>query len=93
MRTKIKLRYLALVLIFVVIVYLFWGPLFPWNPVKIGYTKIDSPKATIYIKNISHKDSVVYRIGEIIRAEEKFHDLRYQDHFKIIILDTQENNK
>ena len=78
---------MVLLLVLVIIIsYLFWGPLFPWNPIKIGYKKLTSSKATIYINHITERDSVVYRINEIILEEEKFHDLKYVDDFKIIIL-------
>jgi hypothetical protein len=75
------------------VVYLFWGPLFPWNPIKIGYTKINTPKAAIYISNITPKDSVVYHIGEIISEEEWFHDLKYKNKVKIVILEVDSKMK
>ncbi len=95
MKKKIKaiftnkwLRYLILLLVFMgVISYLFWGPLFPWNPFKIGYQKIESSKATVYISDLTEKDSVVYRVDEMLREEEQFHSLNYVDDFKIFILD------
>jgi hypothetical protein len=86
MKAKAKTRYVLLLVMAVAIVsYLFWGPLFPWNPVKIGYTEVSSPNATIYIANMTERDSMVYRIDEIIQEEEKFHDLKYAHDFKIII--------
>ena len=94
MRKKTKRFYVILVLFFsVLVIYLFWGPLFPWNPIKIGYTKIDTPKAVIYISNITTKDSVVYHIGKIISEEEKFHDLKFKNKIKIIVLDEESNVK
>ena len=94
MSVKTKIIYLVLVLTLVFFLfYLFWGPLFPWNPVKIGYTKLNSSKATIYINDITERDSVVYRINEIILEEEKFHDLACVDDFKIIILNKESNMK
>jgi hypothetical protein len=94
MRKKIKPRYLVVLLIFVIIIsYLFWGPLFPWNPVKLGYKKIKSSKAVIYINEMTERDSVVYLIDELILEEEKFHDLKYVADFKIIILDKDSNMK
>ena len=73
--------------------YLFWGPLFPWNPIKIGYEKIDLSKGTVYINELTEKDSVVYRLDEILLEEEKFHDLKYVDNFKIIVLNKDSNMK
>lgn len=94
MRFKIKRLFLLSILVFVVIaIYLFWGPLFPWNPIKIGYQKINSSKATIYITDMTEKDSVVFHINEIILEEEKFHNLKYLDDFRIIILNRESNMK
>jgi len=91
---KVKKRYWVSLLAFVTILfYLFWGPLFPWSPIKRGYKKINSSKATIYFSDLSERDSVVYRIDEIILEEEKFHDLKYVDDFKIIILNNESNMK
>ncbi len=73
--------------------YLFWGPLFPWNPVKIGYQEIASSKATVYIKNIQEKDEVLYRLDNIISELEELHDLKYNSSFKIIVLDEDSNMK
>ncbi len=94
MRKKFKPIYLAFLFFLVIILYyLFWGPLFAWNPIKIGYKKIKSSKAVIYINEMTERDSVVYRIDQIILEEEKFHDLKYVDDFKIIILDKDSNMK
>jgi hypothetical protein len=75
------------------ICYLFWGPLFPWNPLKIGYQKISSSKATIYITEMTSKDSVIYRIDKIIQEEEKFHNLEYHEDFKIMIVSKDSHMK
>jgi len=45
--------------------------------------------ATIYISDITEKDSVVYRINWDNMEEEKFHDLKYVDDFKIIVLNKE----
>ena len=76
-----------------VIFYLFWGPLFPWNPVKIGYKKFTSSKATLYINEMTEKDSIVYRINDLIIEEEQFHDLNYLERFKIVVLSKGSKNK
>ena len=49
----------------------FWGPLFPWNPVKLGYKTMRSTKAIIHIRDVTEKDSVIYNINEIIQNEEE----------------------
>lgn len=77
----------------ILVLYLFWGPLFPWNPIKIGYTEVTSSNANIFIKNISEKDSAVYKIDEIIQNLERIHHLEFQSDFKIIVLDRDSNMK
>lgn len=64
--------------------YLFRGPLFPWNPIKSGYKKIASSKATVYVKDYDGKSSVE-SIDKLVQEEEKFHDLTFKEKFKIII--------
>ncbi len=76
----------AAVVFLMILIYLFQGPLFPWNPIKPGYEKIKFSRGMLYIKDITGKDSIVFRIDKIIEAEEKFHDLRYQDDMKIFIV-------
>lgn len=90
---KAKKKYWVLLIFIIILIYLFWGPLFPWNPIKIGYTKISSSKATIYIDEITQNDSVVYRINELIHEEEKFHNLTYANNFKIVVLSKESNMK
>jgi len=94
MKMKIRLKSVLLLSAFMLIIlYLFWGPLFPWNPVKIGYEKIRSGKAIIYITSPTEGDSIVYKIDEIIQEEEKFHDLNYTDDFKVVIVNKSSSMK
>jgi hypothetical protein len=94
MKVKIRKKIAGLFVAFVILTcYLFWGPLFPYSPVKTGYRKIQTPKATLYIKDITARDSVVYDINTVIMQEEKFHDLKYTDDIKIIVLNKEANMK
>ncbi len=94
MKTKDRTVVIALLSILaIVILYLFWGPLFPWNPLKIGYQRIPADKAMLYIRDFTERDSAVYRIDEIIREEEAFHDLEYSKPFKIVVLGKDANMK
>ena len=86
-----KKIFILFILVFVVS-YLFWGPLFPWNPIKIGYKKIESSKATIFITDFDRED-IVYQIDELLREEEEFHGLKFMEKFKIIILGKESNMK
>ncbi|MFC2115480.1 peptidase MA family metallohydrolase [Bacteroidota bacterium] len=89
-RSRKKLLFLAFFL--PVVLYLFWGPLFPWNPLKFGFKKIASSKANVYITDFNG-ESVVYKLNELIQEEEEFHALKFKEKFRIIILGKESNMK
>jgi hypothetical protein len=72
--------------------YLFWGPLFPWNPLKPGFKKFESSSVTVYITEFNGED-IVFKIDEILREEEDFHGIGFKKKFKIIILGKESNMK
>lgn len=88
-----KRNYVIGFLVIGVMIYLFRGPLFPWCPVKFGYRKVSTASAKLYIQNFSQRDSAIFRLEKIIAETEQFHDLKYMDDFKIIILDEDSNMK
>jgi len=93
MKIKIKKRYIILTFLVLLLVYLFWGPLFPWSPIKPGFHKIESDQVTVFIDNFSKKDSLLYDIKQIMSGEEAFHGLKFKDKVKIIILSEDSNMK
>lgn len=74
-------------------VYLFWGPLFPFSPVKPGFHAIKKGNYTLIYKNSVENIVDTDQIDEIIKIEEIFHDLEYREKFKIIILDENSSMK
>ena len=76
----------------VLIVYLFWGPLFPWSPIKPGYKRMEASWARVYMAD-SETDSSVYRLDEILKEEEAFHGLKFNEKFRIVILGKESNMK
>jgi len=66
--------------------------LFPWNPIKSGFRKIESSKATVYITEFND-ENVVYKLDEILQEEEEFHGIGFKKKFKIIILGKESNMK
>lgn len=84
---------MATILMLCGLVYLLWGPLFPWSPIKPGFQKIQSTKANVFIQNMSSSDSIVYHIDQLLGEEERFHDLSYMDKVTIIIVDSNTNMK
>lgn len=87
MKFKIRFKYILSIVLLLIVLYLFWGPLLAWSPIKFGYEEIKTNKAVILIKSKTPADSVIYNIDEIIKEEESWHDLQYTDNFKIIIVD------
>lgn len=75
------------------LVYLLWGPLFPWSPIKPGFQKIPASNAHIFIQNMTPADSIVYHIDGILEEEALFHQLQYQDKCTILIVDPETNMK
>jgi hypothetical protein len=52
MTAKITKKYWTILpVLLMILFYLLWGPLFPWNPIKIVYQEIKTSKATLYIKS------------------------------------------
>jgi len=52
----------------------------------MGYQKVNSKKATVYITEVTKEDSVVFQLDKIIEDVERFHGLKYTSEFKIIIV-------
>lgn len=92
MKIKSKKKYFFLIFFLLVLLYLFWGPLFPWSPLKLGFKKIISSKAALYITDFEG-ENVVYNLDEILQEEEKFHGLKFMEDFKIIVLGKESNMK
>ncbi len=90
---KKKITYIIAACTLGLLIYLFWGPLFPWSPIKPGFQKIPSSKANVYIQNMLSSDSIVYLIDQILEDEQVFHQLNYVDRVTIIIVDPKTNMK
>ena len=87
------LIWIIAIVVIVIVTLLFRGPLFPWSPVKPGFTKIESSRVAVFINKMSDKDSIVYEIDNILLQEEEFHDLTYQDDIRIVVLDKESSMK
>ncbi|MBC8374483.1 MAG: hypothetical protein H8E26_00475 [FCB group bacterium] len=90
---KKKVTYIVALFSLGLLIYLFWGPLFPWSPIKPGFQKIPSSKANVYIQNMTLSDSIVYQIDQILKDEEIFHQLNYKDRVTVIIVDPKTSMK
>lgn len=91
--TRKKLLYIIAAFTLSLLTYLFWGPLFPWSPVKRGFQRIPSSKANVFIQNMTASDSIVHEIDKILEDEEIFHQLKYQDKVTILIVDPETSMK
>lgn len=92
MNRKSRKKYFIPLFFVLLMVYLFWGPLFPWSPVKPGFKKIKSSGATLFYTDFDEK-AFPYNLDKILREEEQFHNLTYQKYFRIIVPGKESNMK
>jgi hypothetical protein len=89
---KIKFLLITLVIIIVgILTYEFiWGKLFPYSPVKIGFTKYELSNIEIYIQNgAEYKD--LKAIDNLFPSIEDFHQLKFLKKPDIYIFRDREN--
>ncbi len=72
--------------LFALMMWLFWGPLFVFSPIKIGYDTIKLSKVDIFVEDKLNIDPTLLRIEEIMREEEEFHGLNYRKKINIVIM-------
>lgn len=68
-------RRLPYALAFLILLLFPYGPLFPWSPVKPGYTHVSLERADVYYPAGRPLDPAYLRVDEFIRDSEKFHRL------------------
>lgn len=83
--------YIISFFLLLLIIYLFWGPLFPWSPIKPGYEHFTSSKISLSIKERTEEDSVVLRMDQVIKDEEAFHGLKFKSRVRIIVTGKNSN--
>lgn len=84
----VRNRYLFLLggaLFFLLILLFLFGPLFPWSPVKIGYTQLKSEKAIVIIRDPGRLHPSYSRVTGIMKELERQHGLEYKKPVKIIV--------
>lgn len=60
------------------------GPLFPWSPLKPGYTHFTLHRADIYYPAGTTLDESYKQLDSFIEQAEKFHDLKMPDRITVI---------
>ncbi len=77
-KKKTKLFFITVILLFLIILpyQLLWGKLFPYSPIKIGFTKYELPHIVIYKQN-SSQDYNYKTIDSLITGVEKFHNMSF----------------
>jgi hypothetical protein len=58
--------------------------------VKIGYSKVRTPRYTLFVKEMI---PAVQRLDTILRAEEEWHGLEYRKKFRMVVLDEKKHMK
>lgn len=72
-----RIIFIIIVIILILISYSFlYGKLFPYSPLKIGFTKYEQPNTVIYIQN-GAEFSNFKKIDTLIPAVENFHQLKF----------------
>ena len=74
---------IAIVLAMVTAAFLY-GPLFPWSPVKPGYTRFRLHRADVYYPTGITLGDSYQQIDSFIAEAEEFHQLKMPDRIKII---------
>ncbi|MEJ2615604.1 MAG: hypothetical protein P8Z35_11640 [Ignavibacteriaceae bacterium] len=91
-KKKVKLLFIAIFLLFLIIFpyQLLWGKLFPYSPVKIGFTKYELPHITIYKQNGSQEFN--YKIiDSLIAGIEAFHKMSFTQKPEIIFFKNRDS--
>lgn len=83
-RKKYPLLMLGLLVLLLGLAW-FRGPLFPWSPWKPGYETIASQKAVIYVRDRSRLGPGFFEIDEIMENAERMFNLKYQGPVKVIV--------
>lgn len=72
-----RIIFIIIVIILNIISYSFlYGKLFPYSPLKIGFTKYEQPNTVIYIQNGAEFTDFT-KIDTLIPAVENFHQLKF----------------
>jgi hypothetical protein len=93
-KLKKRIRYSIVILVLALLIglcqQLLWGKLFPYTPVKIGFTKHELPNVVLYAQN-GCDASVCETIDVRIHDIEDFHGLRFTHKPEIIVFHDSEN--
>jgi hypothetical protein len=73
----------AIVIAIVAAAFLY-GPLFPWSPIKPGYTHFTLHRADIYYPTGTALDDAYQQLDRFIDEAEKFHDLKMPYRIEVI---------
>ncbi len=72
-----RIIFIIIVIILILLSYSFlYGKLFPYSPLKIGFTKYEQPNTVIYIQNGAEFTDFT-KIDTLIPAVENFHQLKF----------------
>ena len=79
-----------LLVILVVLVYGFlFGPLFPYSPVKFGFSKLELKRGTVFYPKETRLSDDYFRLDSLISETETFHKLRFKKNVKVIVCATR----
>jgi len=74
---------LAIVILAIAAVFLY-GPLFPWSPLKPGYTRFKLHRADVFYPTGTALDDSYQHVDSLIEEAETFHRLKMPDRITVI---------
>jgi hypothetical protein len=85
MRKAKKIIIVIILVLFVFIIYSFlWGKLFPYSPIKVGFSEHESTNTIIFVQD-GNNFSDFQRIDTLTSAVEEFHNLKFKKKPKFFI--------
>ena len=85
---KVLVVFLLAVLVVLVYGFLF-GPLFPYSPVKFGFSKLKFKRGTVFYPKETHLSQDYFELDNLIAETEAFHKLRFKKNVKVIVCATR----
>ena len=86
-------KFILFSFLFVLLVYLFYGPLFPWSPVKIGFKAYKVDHLKVFVHKVMEQKVSGIDFDEILNHIEETHGLEFQKSIRIVVLDENSSMK
>ena len=85
---KVFVAFLLIVLAVLIYGFLF-GPLFPYSPVKFGFSKLELKRGTVFYPKKTQLAEDYFELDNLISQTEAFHKLDFRKKVKVIVCATK----